>query len=163
MEKKFLYNDRPDAFLTLLQKTTVYRHYLSVEPEVRINRRVFDTGEYKCNLTVKSNETFLRKEIRIPLTIEQYQTIAEIIQFAPLVFAVYEYTLDNLHRISFKECYSMPTVKFAEVEFQDEADYQQNIPIIAAYPFLQEDITEDARYYVRNIWIQWCKTQAVGN
>lgn len=159
MERKFLYDDRPDGSLPLLRKSTVYRHYLSVEPEVRINRRVFDAGEYKCNLTVKSNETFSRKEIRMPITIEIYRGIEEVIKVDPLVFVVYEYALDSLHHISFKECLSLPTFKFAEVEFQDEADYQQTIPRIHQYRFLRKDVTEDTKYYVRNIWTQWCKIQ----
>ena len=84
MEKKYLYDERPDGILRLLRKTTIYRQYLSIEPEVRINKRVFDSGEYKCNLTVKSNETFLRKEIRLAIPMDKYQAIAEIIQFAQI-------------------------------------------------------------------------------
>ena len=63
IEQKFIFDELPQNELEFIQHTIVYRQYLSSNPEIRINRRVFDDGEERYNLTFKEDsmmEVFIK-------------------------------------------------------------------------------------------------------
>ena len=48
---------------------------------------------------------------------------------------------------------------FAEVEYADMEDYHKMQGKIKGYDFVKEDVTENERFYVKNIWRQFCGEQ----
>lgn len=64
-----------NVFRTLLY----HRKYVSTNPEVRINKRVFESGETRYHLTVKDNAQFQIKKIKVTITLEEYESISAIV------------------------------------------------------------------------------------
>lgn len=158
IEQKFLYNRLPNADLKFLEHTVVYRQYLSIEPEIRINRRVFKNGEERYHLTIKSDKSdihLLRRETKIQLSENQYFEILEINDESDLVIDIYEYQIDANHSISFKECRGVD-IKFAEIEYLDLNDYQHMQRYISKWDFLGKEVTKNDDFYVKNIWRRFC-------
>lgn len=151
IEQKFLYSRLPNKDLKFLQHTVVYRQYLSLNPEIRINRRVFDDGEERYNLTIKSSDYLKRNEIKIRLSDSQYYEILQVNARRDLVIEICEYQIDDVHKISFKECQDID-IRFAEIEYSDINDYQTMQSYISKLDFLEKEVTENDEYYVKNIW-----------
>ena len=60
-----------------------------------------------------------------------------------------------MHSISFKKCKDID-ICFAEVEYADMEDYHKMQGKIKGYDFVKEDVTENEKFYVKNIWRQFC-------
>lgn len=142
--------------LELQGHTVIYRKYISVNPEVRINKRWFETGEERFHLTVKDDEKLARKEVKIQLSEEQYQELSAIIKKQDLIFDIYEFRLDENHNISFKEGRNVE-IKFAEIEYENREDYESYRSIIENLTFLEKEVTYDENYYVKKIWEEFCR------
>ena len=84
IEQKFIFDELPQNELEFIQHTIVYRQYLSSNPEIRINRRVFDDGEERYNLTFKSENFLKRKEVKMRLSKEQYFDIIDVNMGCPV-------------------------------------------------------------------------------
>lgn len=151
IEQKFQYEKVPFDILECRQHTVIYRKYISVSPEVRINKRCFDSGEERYNLTIKNNSTLKRAEVKIRLTKEQYEAISSMVQKPDLVFDIYEFDLDEKHVINFKEGRNI-NVRFAEVEYETMEDYEEYSRTVEKLPFIGKEVTYDDNYYMRKIW-----------
>ena len=156
IEQKFMFDKLPKDELEFMQHTKVYRQYLSSDPEIRINRRVFDDGEERYNLTFKSGKFLKRKEVKIRLSKEQYYDIMDVNGCKDLVCVVWDYAIDESHRISFKKCRDID-ISFAEIEYADMEDYHRMQGKIKGYKFVKEEVTENEKFYVKNIWRQFCE------
>lgn len=155
IEQKFLYRDLPKAELQFERHTVVYRKYLCTNPEVRINRRWFETGEERYHLTVKSTECLNREEIKIKLTKEQFLLMDKMIVNDCIVMDVYEYRYDEQHLLTFKKCRDLD-IQFAEIEYNTLEEYEKFGKIISQLECLDREVTYDAKYYMRNIWEVHC-------
>lgn len=151
IEQKYLYKYRPDQELECVMHSVVHRKYLSLNPEVRINRRIFDCGEERYHLTIKTGDYFAREEIKIRLTRIEYEEISQLIPFEDIVIEVFEYKLDQTHLISFKECINVD-VSFAEIEYADQKDFDMFAGTVARKDYLAEEVTWNPNYYMKNIW-----------
>lgn len=156
IEQKFIFDKLPQNELEFIRHTIVYRQYLSSDPEIRINRRVFDDGEERYNLTFKSENFLKRKEVKMRLSREQYFDIIDVNCCKDLVFEVWEYAIDEIHSISFKKCKNID-ICFAEIEYADMEDYHKMQGKIKGYEFVKEEVTENERFYVKNIWRRFCE------
>lgn len=151
IEKKFLFSYLPYGELKFNKKSVVFRKYVSIEPEVRINKREFENGQIGYHLTVKSGDLFIRNEIKIKITENEYEAISNLINKPALVMDIYEFKFDSRHVINFKICRDVG-ISFAEMEFESMEDYADTFPKTEKLPFLGEDVTSKKEYYVRNIW-----------
>ena len=151
IEQKFLFSYIPFNEYQCCEKTVVFRKYLSVNPEIRINRRVFESREERFHLTIKSDELLAREEIKICLTEEEYSEISNFIRQQPMVIEIYNFKIDADHSMSFKQIQNSD-ISFAEIEYRSYDDYQNLKNIIGKLPFLGTDVTWDKDYYMKNIW-----------
>ena len=78
IERKFLIDAFPDD-LPLLHIQQVYQAYLSLDPEVRLRRAEQDGQDAARSLTIKSGSGLVRREVRIDLSREQFDALAELI------------------------------------------------------------------------------------
>ncbi len=152
IEQKFNYNYLPYDEFKFIQKTTVYRKYLSLVPEIRINRRQFD-NEVRCHITIKDDSLFKRRKIKLKLSNEEYSEIAETISRPELIMDVFDFEFDAHHILSFKVCLNH-TIRFAEIEYENEEDYIRTSPLVESLKCIGEDVTFNPRYYSKNIWMQ---------
>lgn len=159
IEQKYSYDYLPYDELKFVQKTYISRAYLMDNPEIRINKRKFDNGEKIYKLSIKTDGFLERKEIKVDLNEKQFLEILSIIGYKPLKFINYQFKLDKFHIITFKECISIPSIKFAEIEYENDVDYNLNSKIFKKLSFLGEELTYNKDYYVKNIWKKWCICQ----
>ena len=151
IEQKFLYEKIPYEEFKLEQHTVIYRKYLAVDPEVRINKRCFDNGEERYHLTVKSNGQLIRKEIKIKISKEQYEALSSMKDKENIVLDIYEFRLDEHHSICFKEGRNID-IQFAEIEYETMEDKERFAKRLEQFTFLTKEVTFDERYYMKNIW-----------
>ena len=78
IERKFLIDAFPDD-LPLLHIQQVYQAYLSLDPEVLLRRAEQDGQDAARSLTTKSGSGLVRREVRIDLSREQFDALAELI------------------------------------------------------------------------------------
>lgn len=151
IEQKFQYKKIPFEDLQCRRHTVIYRKYISICPEIRINRRCFDSGEERYNLTIKDDSKLKRTEVKVKLEKEQYEIISSMILKDDLVFDIYEFDLDEKHLISFKAGRNVD-VRFAEVEYETMKDYELYSKVVENLPFISTEVTYDNNYYMKNIW-----------
>ena len=151
IEQKYEFHYLPSDDMVLLRHTVVYRKYLSCNPEVRINKRVFDLGHERYHLTIKNDRRFIRDEIKLTLSKEQYEDISKLIGYTDMIFDVYEYQLPKEHTISFKIGKNV-NIRFAEIEYNSEIDCEEMHDYISGLDFLGQEVTYDDRYYLKNVW-----------
>lgn len=150
IEQKFTYRYLPYDELQFIQKTTVYRKYLSFDPEIRINKRCFEHEE-RYHLTIKEDALFERSKVKLKITKSEYEEIAETIHRPELIMDVVSFAFDAWHILNFKSCVNHP-IRFAEMEYKDEEDYRRTSPLVQALPCIGNDVTYHPDYYSKNIW-----------
>ena len=147
IERKFLLSEFPD--LPLLEKAETFQGYLSVEPVVRIRKKVKkDHTSYV--LCIKGKGRLCRKENEWNLTEDVFQELEELLEI-PMVRKEYRvYALEDGHRL---ECSWVdrgePTeFLYAEVEFPSIED------ALAFQPpaWLDNEVTEDSYYSMSQYW-----------
>ena len=152
IEQKYLFYYLPYNELPFCQKTTVYRKYLSFDPEVRIHKRVFETEE-RYHLTIKQENILKRNKIKVLLTKNEFEEIFDFIEREPLIMDVYDFKFDIKHIISFKVCKNY-NIKFAEIEYSDDLDFEINSTLITKLPFIGKEVTYNKDYYAKNIYLK---------
>lgn len=155
IEQKFTFRYIPFSELNILHHTVIFRQYLSINPEVRISKRVFDDGTVKYHLTVKEVNYIVRKESKIELTETQYLELSSAAEKCPMIYDVWSFKTDNDKIISFKVGKNIKSA-FAEIEYHDIGEYLIFKDEWVKYPYIGREVTLDDRYYVKNVWREYC-------
>lgn len=149
IERKFLLESFPTD-LPLKQRLTVYQAYLSIEPEVRIRRKVRFLTDIGYFLTIKSGGNIARKEIDIEISKEQFSALAEMVEhpFISKEFRIYSLPGNLELECSLVDEKMDTQFIYAEIEFPSVRDAAYFEP---AFNFVSE-ITDDSAYKMKNYW-----------
>ena len=149
IERKFLIDTFPDD-LPLLHTQRVFQAYLSLEPEVRLRRAEQDGQVTARSLTIKSGGGLVRREVRIDLSKEQFDALAELI---PQPFISKDYRVYRLPGGLELECSlvdeGMDTAfLYAEIEFPSVEAAKAFPPL----PLFKQEVTENPAYRMNRYW-----------
>ena len=149
IERKFLIEEFPD--LPLLEEAEAFQGYLSVEPVVRIRKKV-SKEKTSYVLCFKGKGRLCRKEIELDLPKETFDELEELLEI-PMIRKEYRvYALGDGRRL---ECSWVdrgePTAfLYAEVEFPSVEE------ALAFQPpeWLSNEVTEDSYYSMSQYWMR---------
>ena len=149
IERKFLIDAFPDD-LPLLHIQRVYQAYLSLEPEVRLRRAEQDGQDAARSLTIKSGSGLVRREVRIDLSREQFDALAELI---PQPFISKDYRVYRLPGGLELECSLVDegtdtAFLYAEIEFPSVEAAKAFPPL----PLFKQEVTENPAYRMNRYW-----------
>ena len=149
IERKFLIDAFPDA-LPLLHTQRVFQAYLSLEPEVRLRRAEQDGQVTARSLTIKSGGGLVRREVRIDLSKEQFDALAELI---PQPFISKDYRVYRLPGGLELECSLVDegtdtAFLYAEIEFPSVEAAKAFPPL----PLFKQEVTENPAYRMNRYW-----------
>ena len=144
--------DVPASF-PLINRSKIERQYLSVNPEVRLTRRIQNNG-ITHNLTIKGNGVLERTEVRLILDREQYERIRSLIPVSPLLLETKSCLSPEGLRISVKHCVQLD-ITFAEIEFESLEESHNLDCWKDAIPFFYEEVTDCPAFYVKNMWCKY--------
>ncbi len=149
IERKFLIDAFPDD-LPLLHIQRVYQAYLSLEPEVRLRRAEQDGQDAARSLTTKSGSGLVRREVRIDLSREQFDALAELI---PQPFISKDYRVYRLPGGLELECSLVDegtdtAFLYAEIEFPSVEAAKAFPPL----PLFKQEVTENPAYRMNRYW-----------
>ena len=149
IERKFLIDAFPDD-LSLLHIQRVYQAYLSLEPEVRLRRAEQDGQDAARSLTTKSGSGLVRREVRIDLSREQFDALAELI---PQPFISKDYRVYRLPGGLELECSLVDegtdtAFLYAEIEFPSVEAAKAFPPL----PLFKQEVTENPAYRMNRYW-----------
>lgn len=148
-ERKFLIDTFPDD-LPLLHTQRVFQAYLSLEPEVRLRRAEQDGQVTARSLTIKSGSGLVRREVRIDLSREQFDALAELI---PQPFISKDYRVYRLPGGLELECSLVDegtdtAFLYAEIEFPSVEAAKAFPPL----PLFKQEVTENPAYRMNRYW-----------
>lgn len=149
IERKFLIDAFPDD-LPLLHTQRVFQAYLSLEPEVRLRRAEQDGQVTARSLTIKSGGGLVRREVRIDLSKEQFDALAELI---PQPFISKDYRVYRLPDGLELECSLVDegtdtAFLYAEIEFPSVEAAKAFPPL----PLFKQEVTENPAYRMNRYW-----------
>ena len=149
IERKFLIDTFPDD-LPLLHTQRVFQAYLSLEPEVRLRRAEQDGQVTARSLTIKSGSGLVRREVRIDLSGEQFDALAELI---PQPFISKDYRVYRLPGGLELECSLVDegtdtAFLYAEIEFPSVEAAKAFPPL----PLFKQEVTENPAYRMNRYW-----------
>ena len=149
IERKFLIDTFPDD-LPLLHTQRVFQAYLSLEPEVRLRRAEQDGQVTARSLTTKSGSGLVRREVRIDLSREQFDALAELI---PQPFISKDYRVYRLPGGLELECSLVDegtdtAFLYAEIEFPSVEAAKAFPPL----PLFKQEVTENPAYRMNRYW-----------
>lgn len=149
IERKFLIDAFPDD-LPLLHTQRVFQAYLSLEPEVRLRRAEQDGQVTARSLTIKSGSGLVRREVRIDLSREQFDALAELI---PQPFISKDYRVYRLPGGLELECSLVDegtdtAFLYAEIEFPSVEAAKAFPPL----PLFKQEVTENPAYRMNRYW-----------
>ncbi len=149
IERKFLIDAFPDD-LPLLHTQRVFQAYLSLEPEVRLRRAEQDGQVTARSLTIKSGGGLVRREVRIDLSKEQFDALAELI---PQPFISKDYRVYRLPGGLELECSLVDegtdtAFLYAEIEFPSVEAAKAFPPL----PLFKQEVTENPAYRMNRYW-----------
>ena len=149
IERKFLIDAFPDD-LPLLHTQRVFQAYLSLEPEVRLRRAEQDGQVTARSLTIKSGSGLVRREVRIDLSKEQFDALAELI---PQPFISKDYRVYRLPGGLELECSLVDegtdtAFLYAEIEFPSVEAAKAFPPL----PLFKQEVTENPAYRMNRYW-----------
>lgn len=149
IERKFLIDTFPDD-LPLLHTQRVYQAYLSLDPEVRLRRAEQDGQVTARSLTIKSGSGLVRREVRIDLSREQFDALAELI---PQPFISKDYRVYRLPGGLELECSLVDegtdtAFLYAEIEFPSVEAAKAFPPL----PLFKQEVTENPAYRMNRYW-----------
>lgn len=149
IERKFLIDTFPDD-LPLLHTQRVFQAYLSLEPEVRLRRAEQDGQVTARSLTIKSGSGLVRREVRIDLSREQFDALAEMI---PQPFISKDYRVYRLPGGLELECSLVDegtdtAFLYAEIEFPSVEAAKAFPPL----PLFKQEVTENPAYRMNRYW-----------
>lgn len=151
IERKFLMSGfpAPGPGLELLSQALVHQAYLSLEPEVRVRRKLVD-GTAVCTLTVKGEGTLSRTEVEFPCGEREYQALLSLCGGTPVEKDYRRYGLEGglvleVSQVDDAFCY-------AEVEFSDRQEaLSWQIPEVLA-PYVLRETTEESGFRMKQYW-----------
>ena len=149
IERKFLIDAFPDD-LPLLHTQRVFQAYLSLEPEVRLRHAEQDGQVTARSLTIKSGGGLVRREVRIDLSKEQFDALAELI---PQPFISKDYRVYRLPGGLELECSLVDegtdtAFLYAEIEFPSVEAAKAFPPL----PLFKQEVTENPAYRMNRYW-----------
>lgn len=149
IERKFLIDAFPDD-LPLLHTQRVFQAYLSLEPEVRLRRAEQDGQVTARSLTIKSGSGLVRREVRIDLSREQFDALAELL---PQPFISKDYRVYRLPGGLELECSLVDegtdtAFLYAEIEFPSVEAAKAFPPL----PLFKQEVTENPAYRMNRYW-----------
>ena len=149
IERKFLIDAFPDD-LPLLHIQQVYQAYLSLDPEVRLRRAEQDGQDAARSLNIKSGSGLVRREVRIDLSREQFDALAELI---PQPFISKDYRVYRLPGGLELECSLVDegtdtAFLYAEIEFPSVEAAKAFPPL----PLFKQEVTENPAYRMNRYW-----------
>ena len=149
IERKFLIDTFPDD-LPLLHTQRVFQAYLSLEPEVRLRRAEQDGQVTARSHTIKSGSGLVRREVRIDLSREQFDALAELI---PQPFISKDYRVYRLPGGLELECSLVDegtdtAFLYAEIEFPSVEAAKAFPPL----PLFKQEVTENPAYRMNRYW-----------
>lgn len=149
IERKFLIDTFPDD-LPLLHTQRVFQAYLSLEPEVRLRRAEQDGQVTARSLTIKSGSGLVRREVRIDLSREQFDALAELI---PQPFISKDYRVYRLPgglelEYSLVDEGTDTAFLYAEIEFPSVEAAKAFPPL----PLFKQEVTENPAYRMNRYW-----------
>lgn len=151
IERKFLLEKFPP--IPTYEEYEITQGYISIDPEVRIRKKVVLTGQSKgyidCKLAVKSDGLLEREEIETTISEEVFEQLKNFIG-KPMIQKIYRrYQLGN----NVLECSAvdmgMPSAfLYAEVEFESKQDAQA-----FQWPFQDGvEVTYDKDFKMKRYW-----------
>lgn len=156
-ELKYLVKYIPYNELNLLQETTVYRKYLSINPEIRINKRVFSDGKERYHLVIKKfidnscdNACLIRNKTKIEITKEQYDQLYHGFDEKPMIIKVVDFLYDD-YILGFKTIVNT-NIRFVEIEFTDIGELSIIRENIEKLSFIGDNVSNHSEYLMSNIW-----------
>lgn len=128
----------------------VYQAYLSIEPEVRIRRKVGRGDDIKHTLTIKGNGDMVRAEVEMKITAEQYDALLQMIPQKPIHkrYRKYYLTPTLALEVSHVDPGTDQAFMYAEIEFPDE----ESAKSFVAPAYYGEELTGDAGFKMKNYW-----------
>jgi len=157
IERKWTYAPPVPENFRVLNRCTVERQYLSTAPEVRLTRRICPEGE-QYSVTFKNDGVLRRVEVSKELSEDEYAQIRGLITQPPLILDVRNVLAPGGQRIALKHCVPLG-LRFAEIEFDSLTASRSADSWRTDFPFFLEEVTDDPRYYVKNMWKVFCGLQ----
>lgn len=149
IERKFLIDSFPE--LPVWEEKHMWQGYLATAPVVRI-RRTQTADAASCVLCIKGEGSLIRKEIELPLSREQFEELAGLLE-GPMIEKIQRvYQLPGGLKL---ECNCVdrdrpPAFWYAEVEFPTkEAGMAFEPPA-----FLGKEVTEQSGFSMREYWLR---------
>lgn len=155
-EKKFTFNFLPYNILKFLGKTTIYRKYLCTEPEIRINKRVFQDGEIRCHIVLKKNlliknGLITREKHKQSISLEEFNFFSDMIDIPLMIIDNFDFYLDENHNICFK--YVRDTdINYMEIEFNNNYDWLIIKDSIYGLGIIDKDVSNNPNFMMKNVW-----------
>lgn len=150
IERKWLLKTIPDMVLEG-SRSEVVTYYLSVEPEVRIRKRMLEgSNEYEYFLLdIKSNGTISRDEVTIKLNEAQFDQLAKMVGKDAIIKDYYLLDLPEGYQLELTVVDPGTDAEFiyCEVEFEEEAEAARFI-----LPFEGEEVTSNPYWKMKNYW-----------
>ncbi len=149
IERKFLLDSFP-IDLPLKEEFQSYQAYLSVNPEVRIQRNEKDGKDTAYYLAIKSSGEIIRKEIEISISKEHFYALAEMAvqPFIKKDFRIYQLPNNLLLECSHVDKGRDTEFMYAKVEFPSIEAAESFEPLSC---FI-EDVTNNPSYKMKNFW-----------
>lgn len=153
IERKWLLKKRPDDCedLTLFEDAYIEQSYISIEPEVRIRKRVNSNGDINYKLTIKSNGTLSREEVNIDITDLQYENLLKLAEGKPITKDIRNYMTKDGKKLetSIVDKELDTAFIYAEIEFESEEEALKHELYLDAV-----DVTTDNYYKMKNYWLR---------
>ena len=149
IERRFDMTRFPD--LPVMRQSSVWQKYLSVDPEVRIRKKILSNGAIKCFLTIKGDGLMKRTEVEVPITIDQYDALDQMDPDHPAItkdFREYQLADGLVLEVSLVDKGLPSEFMYAEIEFPNEEAANAFEP--PAY--LGEDHTNNPGRKMKYVW-----------
>lgn len=151
IERKFLLEKFPP--IPTYEEYEVTQGYISIDPEVRIRKKVTLTGQFKghvdCKLAVKGDGLLEREEIETVISEEVFERLKNFIG-KPMIQKIYRrYQLDDkVLECSAVDLSLSSAFIYAEVEFESKQDAQA-----FQWPFQDGvEVTYDQDFKMKRYW-----------
>ena len=149
IERKWILNEIPSNFDILLE-ADVEQLYISMEPEVRIRKRIEKGKNPICFMDVKGMGDLSRKEISTIISEEEFEEIKNIIAKPPITKKYYKLNIGEKKylEVSVVDQGTENEFIYAELEFDSEKEAKEFVPPVK----VTKEVTFDPKYKMKNYW-----------
>lgn len=156
IERKFLISEIPSE-MEFLEGYTVMQNYISINPEIRIRKKINADGKTEYFITLKSDGNLVREEKETKIDKFMYKTLLRAALGEDIIKNTFVLKLDNNHNIECSIVDFDRNTKFmyAEIEFDSVKD------AISFNPpsFFEKETTYNKNYKMKNYF---CSTRLDG-